>query len=92
MGIPSAAEAAALVILYSAADATQACARYCNLHAGGCRYRSIVYKIFLFIEWMVERVNPKFILKTDDDAYVDTAAMVAALRALCISPDCSDER
>ena len=37
-------------------------------------------------------VNPKFVLKTDDDAYVDTGHMVTALRELCQNPNCSDER
>ena len=37
-------------------------------------------------------VNPRFVLKTDDDAYVGCAAMVAALRELCLNPNCTDER
>jgi Galactosyltransferase len=58
----------------------------------GTGYRSIVYKIFLCIEWMVDHVNPKFVLKTDDDAYVDPAAITAELRKLCVNPDCREER
>ena len=48
--------------------------------------------MFLAVEWLVENVNPKFVLKTDDDAYVDTAHMVTALKELCQQPNCEDER
>lgn len=48
--------------------------------------------MFLAVEWMVANVNPKFVLKTDDDAYVDTGHMVTALRELCQNPNCTDER
>ena len=44
------------------------------------------------VEWLVANVNPKFVLKTDDDAYVDTSNMVTALRELCQNPNCTDER
>ncbi len=49
-------------------------------------------QVFLAIEWLVDNVNPKFVLKTDDDAYVDTAHMVTALKELCQQPSCEDER
>ena len=49
-------------------------------------------QVFLAVEWLVDNVNPKFVLKTDDDAYVDTAHMVTALRELCQQPSCEDER
>lgn len=48
--------------------------------------------MFLAFEWLVDNVNPRFVLKTDDDAYVDSGNMVAALRALCKNPNCTDER
>ncbi len=48
--------------------------------------------MFLAVEWLVDNVNPKFVLKTDDDAYVDTAHMVTALKELCQQPNCEDER
>lgn len=43
-------------------------------------YRSIVYKTFALVEWVASNASPKFILKTDDDAYVNTANLVAALQ------------
>ena len=49
-------------------------------------------QVFLAVEWLVDNVNPKFVLKTDDDAYVDTAHMVTALKELCQQPNCEDER
>ena len=44
------------------------------------------------MEWLVDNINPKFVLKTDDDAYVDTAHMVTAIKELCQQPNCEDER
>ena len=35
-------------------------------------------------EWVVLHLNPNFILKTDDDAYVDCARLVADLRQRCV--------
>lgn len=32
--------------------------------------------------------RPAFVLKTDDDAYVNVPALVPALRALCVTPGC----
>ena len=49
-------------------------------------------QVFLALEWVVDNLDPRFVLKTDDDAYVDTAAMVSALRGLCINADCRNER
>ena len=40
----------------------------------------------------MDNLDPRFVLKTDDDAYVDTGAMVSALRGLCINSDCRNER
>lgn len=48
--------------------------------------------MFLALEWVVDNLQPNFVLKTDDDAYVDTGAMVAALRGLCLNADCRNER
>ena len=48
----------------------------------GTDYRSIVYKTFALVQWVVANRQPKFILKTDDDAYVHTANLVDALRAV----------
>ena len=49
---------------------------------GGTDYRSIVYKTFALVQWVVANRQPKFILKTDDDAYVHTANLIGALRAV----------
>ncbi len=58
----------------------------------GTGYRSIVFKIYLLVEWAVANVDAKFVLKTDDDAYVDCGRLVAELRSLCQHPDCVDEK
>ena len=58
-------------------------------------YSIVLYlnvQVFLAFEWLVDNVNPRFILKTDDDAYVDSGNMVTALRELCQNPNCTDER
>lgn len=46
----------------------------------GTDYRSIVYKTFSLVQWVGQHSRPKFVLKTDDDAYVHTGNLVAALR------------
>lgn len=46
----------------------------------GIDYRSIVYKTFALVQWVARNSRPKFVLKTDDDAYVHTSNLVAALR------------
>lgn len=43
-------------------------------------YRSIVYKTFALVEWVAANLQPKFILKTDDDAYVHTGNLVSTLK------------
>lgn len=43
-------------------------------------YRSIVFKTFALVEWVAANLRPKFILKTDDDAYVHTENLVSTLR------------
>lgn len=58
----------------------------------GTGYRSIVYKIYLLVEWAVANVDARFVLKTDDDAYIDCPKLVEELRALCRNPDCLDEK
>lgn len=49
----------------------------------GTDYRSIVYKTFALVQWVARNSQPKFVLKTDDDAYVHTANLVAALQKVC---------
>ena len=51
-------------------------------------YRSIVYKTFALVEWVAANLRPKFILKTDDDAYVHTENLVNTLRGVsALTPD-----
>ena len=72
------------------AEATPATLEEAALHGdmifveggGGTDYRSIVYKTFALVQWVVANRQPKFILKTDDDAYVHTANLIDALRAV----------
>ena len=49
---------------------------------GQTDYRSIVYKTFALVQWVLANLEPNFILKTDDDAYVHTANLVQTLRAV----------
>ena len=55
-------------------------------------YKSILYKTYFVLELAVTAYDAAYVLKTDDDAYVDSGNMVAALRALCKNPNCTDER
>ena len=44
------------------------------------------------MQWVAMHAQPKFVLKTDDDAYVSCAALVGVLQGLCLNPDCENER
>ncbi|CAL5223668.1 g6216 [Coccomyxa viridis] len=55
-------------------------------------YKSILLKTFFVLEYAIKHYDVRFILKTDDDAYVHVEALVHQLRLLCISPDCRNER
>ena len=44
------------------------------------------------VQWVTMNAEPKFVLKTDDDAYVSCAALVEVLQGLCHHPDCLHER
>jgi len=55
-------------------------------------YKSILLKTFFVLEYAIKHYDVRFILKTDDDAYVHVEALVRQLRMLCISPDCRNER
>ncbi|KDD74010.1 hypothetical protein H632_c1655p0, partial [Helicosporidium sp. ATCC 50920] len=57
-------------------------------------YKSILYKTYFVrvLEYAVRHYDVKFVLKTDDDAFVNVPPMVAQLRAMCESPDCEHER
>ena len=51
-------------------------------------YKSILLKTFFVLEYAIKHYDVRFILKTDDDAYVHVSALVHQLKLLCISPDC----
>ena len=44
------------------------------------------------MQWVAIHAQPKFVLKTDDDAYVSCSALVNVLQGLCLNPDCTNER
>lgn len=43
------------------------------------------------VQWAAIHAEPKYVLKTDDDAYVSCAVLVDVLRGLCLNPDCQNE-
>ncbi|CAL8463439.1 g2973 [Coccomyxa elongata] len=55
-------------------------------------YKSILLKTFFVLEYAIKHYDVRFILKTDDDAYVHVEALVHQLRLLCMSADCRNER
>lgn len=59
---------------------------------GETTYKSILLKTLFVFEYAISHYDARFILKTDDDAFVHTWAMVQQLRLLCESPDCRRER
>ena len=44
------------------------------------------------LEYGVKHYDVKFILKTDDDAFINVQPLISQLRLLCESPDCTRER
>ncbi|CAK0784367.1 hypothetical protein CVIRNUC_007571 [Coccomyxa viridis] len=59
---------------------------------GETNYKSILLKSLFVLEHAVTHYDARFILKTDDDAFVNVPAFVQQLRLLCESPDCRKER
>lgn len=55
-------------------------------------YKSILFKTFFVMEYAVRHFDVKFVLKTDDDAFIHVTPMVHQLRALCETPGCAQER
>ena len=55
-------------------------------------YKSILYKTYFVLEYAVATYDVKFILKTDDDAFINVKALISQLRLLCQSADCRSER
>ena len=55
-------------------------------------YKSILYKTYFVLEYAVATYDVKFILKTDDDAFINIKALIWQLRLLCETPGCRSER
>lgn len=55
-------------------------------------YKSILYKTFYVLEYGVKNYDVKFILKTDDDAFINVQPIIQQLQTLCESKDCTKER
>jgi len=55
-------------------------------------YKSILYKTYSVFEYAVEHFDVRFVLKTDDDAFVHVPPMLSLLRSLCETPGCAAER
>lgn len=44
------------------------------------------------MEYAAANYDPAFVLKTDDDAFINVAPLMEELRAMCENPDCRRER
>ena len=55
-------------------------------------YKSILVKTYFVLEYAVLHYDVRYILKTDDDAYINVGALLHQLRLLCQTPDCRNER
>ena len=55
-------------------------------------YKSILYKTYYVLEYAVTNFNVKFVLKTDDDAFINVEPLMSQLHLLCTSDDCTNER
>lgn len=55
-------------------------------------YKSILYKTYFVLEHAVATYDVKYILKTDDDAFINIKALIMQLKLLCQTPECKSER
>ncbi|KAI7842582.1 hypothetical protein COHA_003686 [Chlorella ohadii] len=55
-------------------------------------YKSILFKTFYVMEYAVTHYDVAYVLKTDDDAFINVAPMVEQLKLLCQNPGCQNER
>ena len=55
-------------------------------------YKSILFKTYFVLEYAIKHYDVRYILKTDDDAFINVRALVQQLRWLCSSPECRTER
>ena len=55
-------------------------------------YKSILFKTYYVLEYAVSNYDVKFVLKTDDDAFINIDPLLNQLHQLCLSDDCNNER
>lgn len=55
-------------------------------------YKSILFKTYYVLEYAVTNYNVKFVLKTDDDAFINVEPLINQLHLLCMTEDCTNER
>ncbi len=55
-------------------------------------YKSILVKTYFVLEYAALHYDARYILKTDDDAYINIGALLRQLRLLCQTADCRHER
>lgn len=48
-------------------------------------YKSILFKTYYVLEYAIKEFDVRYILKTDDDAFINVPALVHQLRQLCQS-------
>ena len=55
-------------------------------------YKSILYKTYFVMEYAVANYDVRFVLKTDDDAFINVQPLMQQLRLICEDPYCRNER
>ena len=55
-------------------------------------YKSILYKTYFVMEYAVAHYDVRFVLKTDDDAFINVQPLMQQLRLICEDPNCRNER
>jgi len=55
-------------------------------------YKSILFKTYYVLEYAVTNFDVKFVLKTDDDAFINIAPLMSQLHLLCLTEECRNER
>lgn len=56
-----------------------------------CAFR-LPHPVLQVLEYAATNYDAAFVLKTDDDAFINVPPMIAQLRALCENPGCASER
>ena len=55
-------------------------------------YKSILFKTYYVLEYAVTNYDVKYVLKTDDDAFINVEPLINQLHLLCMTEDCTNER